>query len=106
MTDLFNKFKDFISEWYYVLTLGILGAGMIWGLNFQSSTYESQLQNIEKTYQFQVDFYKQENDNIKALGDTLYKAYFQEKANSDLKDSILEKQQKIIQNKSGKLHAI
>jgi hypothetical protein len=97
MKGIFNKFKGFISEWYYVLILVILGAGMIWGLNIQSATYESQLQNIEKTYQFQVDFYKQETDNIKTSGDILYKAYFQEKANSELKDSILEKQQKIIQ---------
>lgn len=97
MKDLLNKFKGFISEWYYALLLVILGAGMIWGLNIQSATYESQLQNIEKTYQFQVDFYKQENDNVKTLGDTLYKAYFQQKANSELKDNILEKQRIIIQ---------
>lgn len=97
MKDLFNKITRFVSEWYYAFILVILGAGAIWGLNIQSATYESQLQNIEKTYQFQVDFYKQEHDNIRTMGDALYKTYSQEKANSQLKDTILEKQRTIIQ---------
>ena len=70
---------------------------MIGGLVFQSSIHRDNVDHLQQIHEIKTEFYKNEYDKIKASGNTLFEVYSKEKANSDLKDQILQKQRDIIQ---------
>ena len=69
---------------------------MIGGVYFQSTVHSLQIDQLQKIYKIESDLYKQQIDATLEAGEALYKQYHQEKANSQIKDQIIEKQHQII----------
>jgi len=96
MKDLWNKLTNFINDWFLALVVVFVGLIMIGGVYLQSSMHEFQIDQLKKIHKIQIDMYKQQQGEIIKSTDVIYKAYNQEKANSDLKDTIMLKQRIII----------
>ena len=91
------------SDWHQVALVCILGILLFGGLYIQTTIHNSHVQRLETIHKFQVDFYKTEHQKIKQAGDDVYKAFSKEKAESDLKEQIIDRQQKVINDLLKKL---
>ena len=76
------------------------------GLVVQSKIYSRDLETLQKINESQVDIYKQEYKDIRSAGDNLYRVYSREKAESDLKEQVIERQQRLIQELMKRLEEI
>jgi len=70
---------------------------MIGGLVFQSTAYNNNIDRLQEIHKFQTEFYKTEYNEIRAAGNALIEVYSKEKADSELKNQILQRQSVIIQ---------
>jgi len=97
MKKLWDKIKSLTDDGFQLFITVFIALIMIGGLVLQSNIYSNHVDRLQEIHKFQTEFYKSEHDKIKASGNTLFEVYSREKANSDLKDQVLEKQQTIIQ---------
>tara|TARA_Y100000310_G_scaffold154607_1_gene154129 strand:+ start:2295 stop:2642 length:348 start_codon:yes stop_codon:yes gene_type:complete len=86
------------SDWHQVAIVGILGILLFGGLYLQTTIHNSHVQRLEAIHEFQVDFYKSEHLKIQQSGDELFRAFSEEKAQSDMKEQLIERQNKLIQD--------
>jgi len=98
MKGLWGKLTNFVSDWHQALIVGVLGILMIGGMYFQSTIHDVHIHHLQKIHSLETELYKQKHIDILKAGDTLYKAYQQEKVNSQIKDQILNKQRIIIED--------
>ena len=91
------------EDWHQVFMVTILGLLLFGGLYIQTTIHNSHVQRLETIHEFQVDFYKNEHKEIQQSGNDLYKAFSREKAQSDLKEQVIERQQKVINDLLKKL---
>ena len=86
------------SDWHQVFIVCILGILLFGGLYLQTTIHNSHVQRLETIHKFQVEFYKNEHQKIQQSGIEIYKAFSREKAESDLKEQVIERQNKVIED--------
>ena len=91
------------QDWHQVAIVCISGILLFGGMYIQSTIHNSHVQRLETIHKFQVDFYKKEHQKIQQSGDELFKTFSEEKAESNLKEQIIERQQKVINDLLKKL---
>jgi hypothetical protein len=91
------------SDWHQVFIVCILGILLFGGLYLQTTIHNSHVQRLETIHKFQVEFYKNEHQKIQQSGDTVFKAYSKEKAESELKETLINRQNNLIQDLMKKL---
>ena len=100
MKGLWDKLTQ---DWHQVALVCILGILLFGGLYIQTTIHNSHVQRLEAIHKFQVDFYKNEHKKIQQDGDNVFKAYNKEKAESNLRQQVIERQQKVINDLLKKL---
>ena len=97
MKKIWEKIKHVADDSYQLFIIIFVTLIMIGGLAFQSSSHKAQINQLNKVNGGKLEIYQQEYKNIKAAGDNLFQIYSREKANSQLQEEIIKRQQLIIE---------
>ena len=106
MKAMWDKIRTFGSKNFSVVILSCMALVMISGLILQNKIHARDIEALREINNSQLEIYKQEYKDIKAAGDNLYKVYSREKAESDLKEKLIERQQEVIQQLIKRLEEI
>ena len=97
MKKLWEKIKHVTDDSYQLFIIIFVTLIMKGGLAFQSSSHKAQINQLNKVNDGKLEIYQQEYKNIKAAGDNLFQIYSREKANSQLQEEVIKRQQLIIE---------
>ena len=95
---LWTHTKQLADDWFNLIVIGILCAGALAGVYVQGYAYDVRVKHLQELHDSHVDIYKGQYEQMRTASDELFKVYSQEKANSDVKDQIIEKQHNIIRD--------
>lgn len=82
----------------------VITALLLGGMIFQSKLHDQRVDQLEKVFDARVQIYKEEFSNIKTAGDELFKVYVREKAEAELQQRLLQRQEQLIQQLLKKLN--
>ena len=94
MKALWTKLCKLGSEWFSVILVAIVCISCLFVVNYQNSTSADSLERIQKIYQEEIEL---RDAREKELSGTFSEYFIRQKLNSELKDTIIDRQRQIIQ---------
>ena len=100
---LWTKTKQLADDWFNLIVIGILCAGLLFGLYVQGISHEVRVNHLLELQKKEVNIYKEQSEKMRSLNQEIIKAYSKEKASSEIKTQIIQKQYNMIQDLFKKL---
>jgi|3_EtaG_2_1085321.scaffolds.fasta_scaffold28707_3 hypothetical protein len=97
MNWLYGKLTKLVADQFNVIVIAILCAGFISGIYIQGESHDDKIDKLRIIYNDEVQKRENEYNNLWNTGNALFQTYQKERANSSLKDQIIEKQHKAIE---------